>query len=81
MYFYWYTLYHFRGESLWVIGLRGIFATLFFVVIGVYAVQMIIIRPLGETDALPIEQFRSFNLTQDFPLEPKDVTYNVIVVC
>ena len=43
--------------------------------------QMIIIRPLVETDALPIEQFRSFNLNQDFPLRPKDVTYNVVVVC
>ena len=60
--------------------MRGSIATLLLVAILVYALQVLIVQPLAETEVLPVEHFRSFNLTQDFPLRQGDVTYNVIVV-
>ncbi len=61
--------------------MRGSIATLLLVAIVVYALQVLIVQPLAETEVLPVEHFRSFNLTQDFPLKQGDVTFNVIVVC
>jgi hypothetical protein len=75
-----YTAGGFRGERPWFTVIRGGIATLLLVVIGVYAVQMLIIGPLDETELLPVGSFRSFNLTQDFP-RMQDVTLNVVVVC
>jgi len=60
--------------------IRGGIATVLLAVVGVYAVQMLIIGPLGETEVLPVGSFRSFNLTQDFP-HMQSVTLNVVVVC
>jgi hypothetical protein len=69
-----------RGESGWIRYLRGCATVVILLIIAIYSVYQVILKPIAEMDMVPSSEFKGFYLDKSSFSATEPVVYNLIVV-